>query len=287
MLRKIFSTAPPASAYAAAAFLALAAALFSALGLRLGDGRERGAIAVVNGEIVPDAEYARALDAMQAGLERELTNEDRTRALNILIDEELIVQHALDLDIARNDRLARKTLIQALIRSSLVLDGPAEPSDIDLRRLFEAERQLFASSVFVTVKIAKAPENGAGVDAFKQAIATGTPFDEAGALTGFRDMSPPPQLPLGKLADYAGASIRDVVLAMTPGDIAGPVPYGAQVVFIWLTERTGGEVPDFEAVRDAVTAEWTRRREEAAFERYMKRLRRKAQIRKFIDPEAE
>ena len=96
-------------AFALAAFVGLGAALFSALGLSF-EARDSAAVAYVNGAPIPQAEYIRALDAMQASLDRTLTEADKARALQILIDEELIIQEALRLDLASDDRLVRKNL---------------------------------------------------------------------------------------------------------------------------------------------------------------------------------
>ena len=78
-------------------------------------------IASVNGESVSKVEYLRALTAMQAGLNRSLTEMDKKAALQVLIDEEVILQHALNIGLARSDPMARKNLVQALMRSTTLL----------------------------------------------------------------------------------------------------------------------------------------------------------------------
>ena len=95
------------TAYVAAAFIALGLALYSVLGVAW---PERGAVAYVNGKPIPQAEYNRAVKAMQAGIERALNDEDRAKAMRLLVDEELIVQDAERLGLGRQDRLVRRTL---------------------------------------------------------------------------------------------------------------------------------------------------------------------------------
>ncbi|MEC8030165.1 MAG: hypothetical protein VX167_05650, partial [Pseudomonadota bacterium] len=82
----------------------LTLALLTALGIlppKFGnqDLRLRGdvPIASINGEPVSKVEYLRALTAMQAGLDRTLTEADRKSAIQVLIDEEVILQHALNI----------------------------------------------------------------------------------------------------------------------------------------------------------------------------------------------
>jgi len=106
--------------YTLIAIGALCAALYSVLGVNRFEGR--GAVAYVNGDPIAEAEYARAIKAMQAGIERPLTDDDKARALRVLINEELIVQEAIHLGLAQDDRLVRKNLVQAMINSDNVTD---------------------------------------------------------------------------------------------------------------------------------------------------------------------
>ncbi|MCI5045380.1 MAG: peptidylprolyl isomerase [Aquisalinus sp.] len=271
--------------YVIAALLALTAALASALGVAPGADR-RMAVAVVNEDIIPRTEYERALSAMQAGLSRELTAEDRARALEILINEELIVQRALDLDMAQTDRQTRKTLIQAMIRTSLALDGPLEPSEAELRTLYDAEQGLFSSPAFVTVRIA-GTSDPSKIDIFRENMQAGSRFEDAANAAGLEGFSPPPDLPLGKLSDYTGAAGLQAVNNMAPGDIAGPFFYADRQIYIWLQRRKGGAVLPFDAIRNQVDAEWRRRQEEQAFTDYIQRLRQRAHIEELIDPASE
>ncbi|MCI5048319.1 MAG: peptidylprolyl isomerase [Aquisalinus sp.] len=282
MIQDTLKQVPASAWYVIAALMALAAALASALGVAPGVDR-RMAVAVVNEDIIPHTEYERALSAMQAGLSRELTAEDRARALEILINEELIVQRALDLDMAQTDRQTRKTLIQAMIRTSLALDGPLEPSEADLRALYEAEQGLFSSPAFFTVRIAGTPD-ASKIDIFRNNMQAGSRFEDAVSAAGMEDFSPPPDLPLGKLSDYTGAAGLQAVNAMMAGDIAGPFSYADRQIYIWLQRRTGGGTLLFDAVRDQVDAEWRRRQEEQAFTDYIQRLRQRAHIEELIDP---
>lgn len=268
--------------FAAAAFLALGAALFSALNLQAVDSA-RGAVAFVNGVSIPDAEYARALDAMQAGLQRPLTTEDRQRALTILVDEELIVQEALRLDLARDDRLTRKNLVQAMIRSSRALATGAGSSEETLKTFYEENKPLFAAPRLVTVVAGKASDDTVAAD-FTNALIAGSSYNEAASAAGLDRLYVPAGIPAGKVADYLGGAARDAVLTMSPGDIAGPIASDGGALFVWLQEETGGPL-SFEAARESVIDEWGRRQDEAALEKYITRLRRNARIKTIVDPE--
>ncbi len=269
------------SFYILASVLALGSALLVALDLSpLGRFSDRSyAVARVNDTPIPVAEYVRALDAMQAGLDRPLTEQDRSRALTTLINEELIVQEALRLNLASDDRLVRKNLVQALINSVILLESGQDVPEQTLRTFYEEEQALFARPITLTVNAFRVNDR-ANINVFTDALSDGVAFSEAGRKAEFQPVEIPTRIPAGKLGEALGGKARDAVLAMTPGDIAGPIESTGGELFIWLLDRDGGEQP-FAQVRDSVLAEWQRRQEELALERYIERLRKQARIKRY------
>jgi parvulin-like peptidyl-prolyl isomerase len=81
-----------------------------------------------------------------------------------------------------------------------------------------------------------------------------------------------------KIAEYAGATIRDTALAMAQGQTVGPVSVGDRLVFIHLIERAETPPPPLAAVHDVVAEEWQKRESEQAFADYVDGLRRRARI---------
>ncbi|NOX95431.1 MAG: hypothetical protein GXP04_10175 [Alphaproteobacteria bacterium] len=271
-------------AYAIAAFVALGAALYSALGVSIGR-RDTAAVAYVNGAPILDAEYARARDAMQSGLVRARTAEDNARAMQILIDEELIVQEALRLELGRDDRLVRKNLIQALIRSVTSLNPAVDPEEDALRTFYEAETVLFSSPRLVTIDVVRADSESQS-QGFVGALQGGASFEEARATFDLVRIPVASRAPLGKVSDYLGGSARDAVAKMAQGEITGPIATSSGELFLWLRKDEGGPL-SFEQARNSVEIEWLRRRDEQALEKYVARLRRNARIKVLIDPETE
>lgn len=266
--------------YPLVAFLALLAALVVALDFNLPGhlANNPHAIARVNGTTIPMAEYVRAIDAMQAGLERPLTQQDKSRAVSILINEELIVQEALRLNLASDDRLVRKNLIQALI-GSVTAEVPQDTPEQTLRDYFANEKSYFAQPVHVSVKALRTTPRS-DVNAFTSALENGATFAHAGKVAALAEVQVAAQIPLAKLGEALGGAARDAVLAMAPGDIAGPVESTDGDVYIWLLSRDGAE-PSFAEVRDSVAAQWLKRQEEIALERYLERLRKRARIERY------
>ena len=237
-------------------------------------------IASVNGESVSKVEYLRALTAMQAGLDRSLSETDKRAALQVLIDEEVILQHALNIGLARSDPMARKNLVQALMRSTALLTD-YETDTQKLETFFKENKHLFVAPRMVRVKVLTT-DKVKTADTFRQAMINGETFDAAGRHLGLTEKDLPDDIPLGKAADYLGGTARDRLATLKEGEIIGPIKSGSesdrQYMFIWLMKATRLDV-EFNEVAEIVKAEWQRRREEKAFETYLSNLRQTADIR--------
>lgn len=271
-----FSSSGPARLYAVAALVGLSGAILSALGVFDRSARTSQAAAIVNGEGITRAEYVRALTAMQESLRRPLNADDKKRALDLLINEELLLQQSLDLGLPREDIALRKLLIQSVVKIAALDERESLPTEDDLRALFEKERKLFSPASTVTINIAAANTSEMALT-FQRLLADGETFKDAAHQAGLETPNIPPDLPIAKIADYVGGDIRDALITMAVGDIAGPFPSVGRERFVWLKSQTGAAI-EFAAVKDQVAAEWRRRREEKAFDSYIARLRSGAAI---------
>ena len=258
---------------AAGAVLGLAAALWGALG-QPGFGRPgSSAVATVGGVEISRADYERALGALAADKRSPLTDADARRALDRLIDEELLVQRALELGLGNSDLGVRKALVDAMIQFAAAEAAGRQPD--------EAARTAPQLRVRAVNFPSREPER---VAAMRDALRAGLGFDAAAASASAQPLVVPDTLlPATKLADYAGPAVRDAAIALNPGEVAGPIDVAGVPTFVFLLDKRAGETPPFEAVRDLVAEEWRRRQAEAALEHYLAGLRRSAKIRYATD----
>jgi parvulin-like peptidyl-prolyl isomerase len=266
---------------AVGAALGLAAALWGALG-QPGLGRPgRDSIATVNGIDVARADYQRALGALAADKRSPLTTADARRALDTLVDEELLVSRGLELGLGTSDLAVRKALVDAMVQFAAAEAAGRRPDDEELRQFYAARPELARSAPQVRVRVVSFPSKDvAQVEAMRAALRAGKDFETAARSAGAEPVIVPDTLlPAGKIADYAGPAVRDVAISLAPGDVGGPVDAGGVPTFVFVLDKREGEAPPFEAVRDAVAEEWRRRQAESALEHYLQGLRRAAKIR--------
>ena len=270
---------------AVGAGLGLAAAIWGALG-QPGLGRtDADAIATVEGVAIARADYARALGALAADKRSPLTTTDARRALDRLIDEELLVKRGLDLGLGESDLAVRKSLVDAMVQFAVAASAGREPSEDELRRFYAERPELVRSAPELRVRVVSFPSRDASsVASMRAALRAGRGFAAAAAASGAESVFVPDTLlPAAKIADYAGPTVRDAATSLAPGEVAGPLDSGGVPTFVTLLERRAGAAPPFDAVREVVTEEWRRRQAEVALERYLGELRRKATIRYAAD----
>lgn len=271
-----------ASAYllVAGAVLGLGTALWSALGAGQAVARYGDAIAVVDGTPISRAVYESAVEGLSSAKRNGLTDAEKREALDRIIDEELLLHRALELGLGEDDPPSRKALVNAMLQFSIAEASKRTPTDAELAKFYAERPKLIAPQPMLTLKAVSLPVSANDrAQKLKAALDAGADFDAAAKQNGAESVLLPggPVIP-AKIAEYAGATIRDTALSMTSGQVLGPVAVGDRLVFIHLLERAETPPPPLEAVRDVVADEWQKRESEQAFADYVDGLRRRARI---------
>jgi parvulin-like peptidyl-prolyl isomerase len=266
----------PKLLFALGAAVGLGVALFTALG-PLDSGAEAGDLAARVGDGgVSRASYQRAIEALEADKRNPLTAADRARALDRLIDEELLIQRGIELGLAASEPSVRKAIVDAMVQFATVQGGERAPTDAELKRFYDTRPDLFRSDPALRVAAAALPDyDPAATGQLARFLRDGTSFDAAARAVG-ATLLPIPDMPLsaGKLTDYAGPTVRDTALGLSPGETAGAVETGGRLVMVQLLERHAGVRAPFETVRAEVEEAWRRVERDQALESYLAELRR-------------
>jgi parvulin-like peptidyl-prolyl isomerase len=236
------------------------------------------AVAVVNGQPIARADFERAVDAVASDRRAGLAPGDRARVLQRLVDEELLLQRALDLELARRDPRIRGQLVTTVIDTTLSGDARGEPSEEALRRFYDEHRAYFARPGRVRLVHRAVP--GTGAASRERAVVL------ADELRAGRTPGPTPEvvtvpdalLAVAKLEQYLGPSLLQTVLALPDGGVTQPIASQGAYHVIRLAEREQEEVPPYDEVRGLVRTELVRRRGEDALRAYLDALRAEARI---------
>lgn len=258
----------------------LGVALFTALG-PLDTGAKAGDLAARVGDGgVSRASYQRAIEALEADKRNPLTAADRARALDRLIDEELLVRRGIELGLPGSEPAVRKAIVDAMVQFATVQGVQRAPDEAELKRFYATRPDLFRSDPALRVAAAVLPGYApAATERLARLLREGASFDAAARAVG-ATLLPIPDMSLSatKLTDYAGPTVRDTALGLAPGETAGAVEAGGRLVMVQLLERRPGARASFATVRAEVEEAWRRVERDEALERYLAELRRSTSV---------
>ena len=245
-----------------------------------------GSVARVDGVAIRSESYARLVAALAADRRTPLADEDRRRVLERLIDEELLVQYAVDLGLVQTDRRVRADLVTAVLAALNAATDTYEPDEAaiaefytDNRAYFALPARVHAQRVFVARGEDADAARGRAGEASRR-LHNGESVEAVRTVLGDEVIAPVPDgpLPPAKLREYLGPSALRAALALMPGEASDPVetPQGFHVVV--LIDRTDARELPLDDVQPQVVAEMKRREGDRRLRQKLEDLRQEADI---------
>lgn len=270
------------------ALVGLGMAAASLLGPSADAGRiPDDAVARVNETLIRSEEYERLLAGLESDRRTPLTDEDRRRVLDRLIEEELLVQHALALGLARSDRRVRADLVAAVLGSLAAASDGYEPDEGELADFYAENRDFFAGPGRLWVRQVFVAVDASGDEAARQRalraserLRAGEAIDRVRAELGSAEVAPLPDTPLppAKLREYLGPSALLAALDLAPGATSDPVRSAQGYHVLSLVERDPGGAPPLEEIVPQVRAELRRRADDRMLRERLEQLRAEAEV---------
>jgi parvulin-like peptidyl-prolyl isomerase len=280
-------------AIGAGAGLALAA--WGLLGDAASARLPEGAVARVNGTAIRVEDFERLLAAVL----RDMRTPDRVRArkrvLDRMIEEELLVQRAIDLGLVHLDRKVRADLTSNVIASVVNDFTDRVPSGGELADFFAENKDYFtrpgrlrAREIYFRNRDRSRPQDPAldrgsaqerAASAYTR-LTSGDSFEQVKAELGDFEISPIPNalLPAAKLREYVGPTLLRTIGALEVGEWSKPTPSGSAIRIVQLIDREPATTPALEEIREQVEIDWRRRLGDRALRQYLDELRTRAKI---------
>jgi hypothetical protein len=231
-----------------------------------------------------------SIDRTVAGMDARLRGDEaatRHDVLSRMIDEELLVQHALDTGAARTNPEVRAALVRSAITRLNDETAAAPLTGQELETYFAAHRQAYATATRLTVTalyfaspafpdLSPARARAAAAVA---ALRAGTSVEQVAALADALPLAMPADpVSAATLANYLGPDAAAAVSQVPAGTPSEVLPFDRGVVVLYLRARSGGDVPALSEIRELVAADAMRNRQEDALQRLLGSLRRNASI---------
>lgn len=228
-----------------------------------------GVVAMVGDTPITAEEYARALAAVASDRKGALDRSLQQHVLDRLIDEELLVQAAMQSGMPTRDPLLRGQIASAMIEA--IVGERKTPTEAELRAHFDGHKEVFARNGRVRVQalwFTGAEAKKRAEDARARLLSGETATGDAPAI-----VVPSGSLPQVKLTDYLGANVASAVSTLPVNDVTQPIESTGGVWIVRLLERKDGEIPAFESVRELVAADLRRTNDDEALRRWLERRR--------------
>ncbi len=243
--------------------------------------------ATVNGRPISRADFEQVLAQEVAG--GVIANPaEKRRLLDRMVDEELRVQRAIELNLHLTDARVRMDLASAVAEAATARVEEAVPNETTLRAYFEERRQFFAQRgavrvrrIWVGIISGNLGEASARARAATKLLREKEAFDTVLAIAGSADPRPLPDRLLAPvdLLSYVGRTALNVVLTLNAGQVSDPIRATDGFQVLLVVERRGHGSVTFDACRLDVEAEYWAARTGEALAANAAELRRSASIR--------
>lgn len=272
------------------ASVGLAAAAASLIEVRARDAALPTAVAAsVNGHPIRIEDVERAWAALASDRRAPLTDTDRRFVLDRMIEEELLVQHALALGLPRSDRRVRSDLVSAVMGSLVASADGYEPSEGEIEQFYAEHAAFFARpgrarvrQVFVACE-PRRPDAEAAARAAEvvHRLRAREPFEHVASELGDSVVAEIPNaaLPESELGHYLGPSAARIATSLDVGAISDAVRSAQGYHVLQSIAREPSFTPPLAEIAPLVRAEVVRAQGDRAVRERLDTLRAAAEIR--------
>ena len=237
-------------------------------------------LVTVNGYPITQSALRNAEKRIQSNSSDPMNPDDREFLLQRLIDDELLLQHADDLDILTTDPGIRKLLVRSSI-DSIIEDSRSIPiSDEQLRTFYEDHKSVFQRPGRIRLKGASFSNPEMAKDA-REIVKKEVPFKLAIADTKIGELIniPSSLLPEHVLRRYLGSELAAVALSLSENQISSPITLGEYTYLIYVLTKEPEQQLSFDDSRLQVKSEYRSRHRQNALTNALTHLRKHSDIR--------
>ena len=211
----------------------------------------------------------------------ELTLEKKNLIRERLIDEELLIQRAIELDLVRNDSLVKGNVIQTMFQYIINSNELVEPSEAELREYFSKEKNYFSSGrryklknyTFRNLNDAETAINllnQSDLESFLKLVETESAIDLPNVF-----------LSTQKIRDYLGPKVLDELASLEKGGFSNIFEINEVPSIVICIDILLDNNPKFEEIAEQIKNKFIRDREDSLVKEYIENLRNFYEIEKY------
>lgn len=238
-------------------------------------------VAMVNHQPITQRYFQKAVDIFATQRQRSATEEEQQHILDRMIEEELLVQAAINLDYPSADNQVRTLLVRAM--RNRVFDDQAQlnPDESTLKAFYQKYQHRFKPALLHVRQVRLTDPDHA--QQAQQLYATPMRFDTVWQQqrAAVIDVLPDQLLPAAKIYQLLGETLTQLLVDLTVGEMAMMTRDNVSVV-IKMVERQTPSAPEFESLdteqRDHLLSAYQQDANRTRFVQYTDQLRQQADI---------
>jgi len=239
------------------------------------------AIARVGEKEISRQKFEEIIKVLDDQSKSELTLEKKNLIRERLIDEELLIQRAIELDLVRNDSLVKGNVIQTMFQHIINSTELAEPSEAELREYFSKEKNYFSSGKrfklksytfrnFSDAETARYSLNQGNLESFLKLVETENSIDLPNIFLT-------PQ----KIRDYLGPKVLEELPSLEKGGFSKIFEINQVPSIVICIDVLLDNNPKFEEIIEQIRNKFIRDREDSLVKEYIENLRNFYEIEKY------
>jgi parvulin-like peptidyl-prolyl isomerase len=248
-----------------------------------------GVAAIVNGTEISQESLESAVRALAADSQNPIGQAERNHVLDRLIEEELLVQRAVELELDVKDKSIRNRLAGAMIETIVAGVDQQAFSDEEVEAFFLKNRDFFSGAGRMWVRSLRFAARDDRHDA--EALASAGEASarlrrgqSVEAVAEELEASPSPLMPQGllppaKVREYLGPTPTKAALGLNAGEVSDPIRVASAYFVLQMVARTPPSSPSLSAAAPQVRAEMRKRAGDEQLKAYLNMLRNRAEIR--------
>ena len=239
------------------------------------------AIARVGEKEISRQRFEEIINVLDDQSNLELTLEKKNLIRERLIDEELLIQRAIELDLVRNDSLVKGNLIQTMFQYIVNSNELVDPSETELREYFNKEKDYFSSGKRYKLKnytfrnlsdaeTARNLLNQSNLENFLKLVETENAIDLPNIFLT-------PQ----KIRDYLGPKVLEELPSLEKGGFSNIFEINQVPSIVICIDILLDNNPKFEEIIEQIKNKFIRDREDNLVKEYIENLRNFYEIEKY------
>ena len=239
------------------------------------------AIASVGEKEISRQRFEEIIKVLDDQSNSELTLEKKNLIRERLIDEELLIQRAIELDLVRNDSLVKGNVIQTMFQYIINSNELVEPSEAELREYFSKEKNYFSSGRRYNLKnytFRNLNDAETAIDLLNQSdLESFLKLVETESAIDLPNVFLTPQ----KIRDYLGPQVLDELPSLEKGGFSNIFEINEVPSIVICIDILLDNNPKFEEIAEQIKNKFIRDREDSLVKEYIENLRNFYEIEKY------